>query len=335
MKTIPLIVVLNVLLFLAGPLLAQSTDADAGYPTYSLDELEVELYTPEFVNVNELFGTIRATYGRSFLVSENGSIQDAPRNVQMLGDSLLIYDTADYRTRVLAAAEKLDVPGASNSQHNAPLLRESDLGLFEYSPRFMSIDAIQEALQPFTGYVRVAKADTTSGWDEIPRISVSYASRLVIVRDVPSRVMQVKGLLERIDVPEPHVAISCMVLRATRASGDEGLPAELVKNLSALVPYDQFNLVTMGLITTAVASGSSIELKMPLASGGSDAQAFMVQEAYDPATRALTLNRFSFTLHGAAEFTTRATITAGEYLVIGASGPQPVFVVLRLETVSS
>jgi len=332
MKTIPLIIALNLVLFLAGPLLAQANEVQSGYPTYSLDELEVELYTPTHVHVNDLYGTIRSTYGREFLVSENGSTQDAPRNVQMLGDSLLIYDTSEYRARVLAAAAKLDVPGAAGSRQSASLPDESALALFEYTPRFLNVEAVFEALLPFAGMVKVANPD--GGWKEISTVSVSHQSNLVIVREMPERVMQMKALLERIDQPKPHVTISCTVLRATRDQGDTDLPVELVENLSALVPYTQFDLVTMGLITTSVTPQAKLELRMPLADN-STAEALMIPEAYDAATGSLTLRDFRFQLPHTVEFSTRVTVHSDEYVVIGASGPVPVFVVLRLQTVSS
>ena len=306
-----------------------------GLPVYLPDEVDVTLFTPDFVESVQLLQSVQQIHGRRFVLAENGADQKPPYNLQVVGDSLLIYDTPEYTARVLKTLERLDQEGVAKSPQQRSMLTEADLQVYEYAPQFLSLEAAYEALQPFQGKTQIRRADSMV--TSINALSASEELGHIVIRETPEVIAAIQDLLARVDVPHPHITLHCMVLQATREQGDEDLPDELVDNLSALVPYDRFDRLTMGLITTSVKPGGKLSLRMPT-DDGRNCSLQMRVGAFDGTGRTLTFEQLSFSMYrgpvggspAVADFTTAATLASGEYVVLGATGPQPIFVVLRM-----
>ncbi len=306
-----------------------------GLPVFSSDQVKVTLFTPQHASAAQLINSIHPIHGRQFILEENGARQTPPRNLQGVGDSILIFDTPEYTARVVATLQALDLESVAEPREPQEFMAEAELEMFEYSPQFISFDAALQALKPFDQKVQVQRSD----WSvtRLPALTAAEELGHILVRETPNVIVNIRELLARVDVPAPHITLSCLVLQATREPGSDGLPAELVSNLSALVPYDQFEQLTMGLLTSSVKAGGKLSLRMPTGDNRT-CSLHMRVGAFDGTGDTLTFDQINFSMyHGAAgngpalaDFTTAATITNGEYVVLGASGPQPIFAVLRM-----
>lgn len=284
-------------------------------PVFTSDEVGATLFRTRHADALSIYNAVRQLHGRRFQIQENGDQQNPPNNIQIVGDSILIFDHPDYTRRVLATCELLDVPGSNVGQ-------AEDLELMEYRPRAMDLDAFITALEPFRRKVSIAPGQN------VTNITISRDSGLLVVRDTAENLAQIRALIERLDHPGPQVMITCLVLMGTRADGDAHLPAELVSNLSRLVPYDHFELLTTGLISSSIKSGERISLAMVMDQGS--AELSLIPGAYDSDTSTLSVNQCHFETDSGHEFLTRTSLRSGEYVVLGASGPEPLFAVLRM-----
>jgi hypothetical protein len=338
---------LSLVFLLPGPWLAAQADAPpevsatqadqhddpwAGQPAFSANEVELTVFTPENLIVDDLYHTAQQIHGRTIWIKESGLRQQPPSNMQMLGDSILIFDTPEYSQRVLEALIRLDAEASTGESTSRRVLRESELELFEYRPRFLSLHAVADSLEPFNRQ-NVVYREVDDERFEVIALTPAWSRGMMIVRDTSESVAQIKAFLERIDVPAPHVTVSCLVLKATRSDGgNRDLPAELVEHLSQLVPYDQFELLTMGLVQSAVSPDMEMMINMPLPSDGLECSLSMQVEAFDEIESALTLQEARFSVGLSLKFATRVTLHQDEYVVLGASGREPVFVVMRMKS---
>ena len=126
-----------------------------------------------------------------------------------------------------------------------------------------------------------------------------------------------------------------------------GLPSELETHLKKLVPQFEFTSVGFSLIRTSVDGG---ELKLSVATDGKvQYQLSFYPVAFDPRTGSMTVRQCSlvkhfthttskqagaFSLEKTSEevFSTSAILRGGEYTVLGATGREPIFLVLQLTT---
>ncbi len=293
---------------------------------FGSDEVSVSLYSPDYVHVSDLFGSLQRVHGRSFFLRENGLSQVPPSNLQIVGDGLLIYDTPTYSAKILATLETIDVPGAKQPRSNG-MLSVSDLELYEFAPRHVPLSALRHALAPFSHHYTVTAGSQTPPIN-VSTVTVSEDLGMVVVRDRPQTVEEIKSFLDRIDVPSPHVTLTCMVIQATHDPQAEAPPVELTRHLSQLLPYEHFEMLTMGLVTSSV-KADELEMNMQV-DGQASCTLELRPEAYDASTGQLTLSRAEFSFPGRANFGTQITLTPDEYMVLGAAGPRPIFVVLRM-----
>ena len=320
------------LTWLVAPAGAQDTRSAAGgsrgpgLATVPAEQLQMTTYVAKTVPAQVLYPVVEQFHGRRFVI-EGGSDQDAMRNLQLLGDALLIYDSPEVTQRILETLERIDVDQHGNTRPRQ--LMDADLEVAEFTPRHMSVGSLFDLLGAFRRpyFVRGADGET----QQVHNLFMSQQQGLLVARDTPENIATMRELVRRVDVAPPHVTVTCLVLRAGNGGGDARLPQELVVHLSELVGTSDFERVTMGLLTTAVATGSEkLRLSMPGPTPQSECRLELHTEAYDADGPSVTFTSVEFMQSGGSSFSTRATLRAGEWLVLGAAGSDPLFVVLRL-----
>jgi len=254
-----------------------------------------------------------------------------------LSGTVIVRGTAGEAKKALATLQELDrVVGAEGDEMREP---QTPLESFEYSPRHAAATSIVNALRPYQRQITLygERGQPASG---IVNINVVPERSVIVVRDTSENVARIREVLERTDVPQPQVVVTCSLVLGY--SGERGipldgpLPEELVANLKRLLPFQKYGLLSAGLLRTAVAFDDTMRIYGD-AGPGRSFRLSMKPEAYDGKTGDLTLSSCAFELFSAGDspkesgFSTRATIRAGEYTVLGAIGSDPVFVVLRLE----
>lgn len=296
--------------------------AQQGPLLHSADDLVLHSYTAKHVYPGDLADTVEQLYGRRVFVTEHGGLSGPPViNVRRLGDSVVLYDTEDSVARMLEALEVLDAaPNASGTRSG------SNLTTFAYSPRYASISSIERSLVPF-------RRNVFHGNAQVANISVVPDRRQIIVRDDPATLEDIRELIEQVDQPDPQVTITVMILRGTRepTEGTLGLPEDLTSNLSAMLPYDHFEQLSMGVVRASVADGSAVTMANEVPRDSDTFYEIMMSlQAYDATQNMLTIGGCQVSGPYGVAFSTATSVREGEYTVLGAGGSEPVFVVLRL-----
>jgi hypothetical protein len=319
----------------------------------STSDLRVVTYRPEHADAGELGRLAQQMLGRRLYVKERGLPSDQVLNIQLLGDALVLYDTDEYVGQMLATLAELDQPAKGKE---APVRFET----WEYTPRYLSLEAVYELLQPLRRFIddfdrRVSSAMVAG--QGVLNISASEERRLLVVRDTAERVGEIRELLQRLDVPTDQVAITCWLLQgsAAQADGEGGggalddvfgqraaaqaaLPTELAEHLRQLVPGQVFRQVGFGLLQTSVATRQSVSLQLSRVEDGAAGVFYLTLRptAYDRESGSLTAE--SCTLSRAeggqaALFSTSLVLRGGEFTVVGASGGTPLLVAIRVTAV--
>lgn len=303
----------------------QDPDRDPPHPptpsVYYYAVEHADAYTMSTI-VQELYGDLLPKY------NADGEQVGSTENVMVLDDHrILVFDTPDRAQRILTLFADLDVLPPGEAEPSVELASEV------YVPRYLTPHDILDGLEPFARSI----------WDEEvgsrPNLRLLGSSGRILMRDTRAKLDEMLGLLEELDRPSPQLELTCYVLRGTDTPGDTGLPAALTDNLSRLVPFEGFELATMGIVRTgADYAGTGLSLDME----GSD-ESFSLSArltAFDDSTEGrevLTIRdcRMMRVHDGVTElFKTDTSIVGGEYAVLGATGSTPVFVVLRFERVA-
>jgi hypothetical protein len=247
--------------------------------------------------------------------------------MSVLGDNVVLYDTEVYVTRMLASLKELDQPGPGADQGNS-----AQLMTIEYTPNFISLDVALSALGSFQRHV----SDRESTYQNI---SFARERGLLVVRETKDRLAEIEALLMRIDTPKPQVLITCYLVRGGDTAGD--LPEELSSNLEKLVPGFRFEQVGFGMLQSAVVPNTLVSLKLDTNYGDSFELSF-APIAFDQATSSLSVANCTLFKRGAQAgtvsagdarsrvFSTDTLFRGNEYTVLGASGMDPIFVVIRV-----
>jgi hypothetical protein len=115
-----------------------------------------------------------------------------------------------------------------------------------------------------------------------------------------------------------------------------GIPSQITDNLKRLVPYSSFELASMGVLRMSTSASSlSNSLRMP--GNGEVFEMSLRVSAFDEKEGVLSFNDFDMNkqepMGQTNLFSTATSVQAGEYAVMGASGADPVFVVLHFEVI--
>lgn len=292
-------------------------------PLVRAADLRTYYFTPSHVRSSELRKLAERLHGRNLWVIERGGYEARPiENLQAMGDTIIIYDTEEYATRLGQALHDMDRSMGEQAAEPTPP-RSVTYSVVEWTPRHLTLDSAFSALRPFQRQAMIT--DSAGVTSQVPNLAMLNETGQLVMRDTTDQVQQMQQLLERLDQPEPQVLITCLVIRGTRDadSANPGVPSELSQHLSNLVPYDNFLLESTGVLRTGVlAKEISIDMDGRF-------RLLMRSEAYDGDTGTMTV-RCEF-LAKPNHLETRTTLTAGEYVVLGASGYEPLFVVLQVK----
>jgi hypothetical protein len=221
--------------------------------------------------------------------------------------------------------------------------------MVEIRPRYVSLATLISALEPFQRQVTYTSGGTP-GW-VTNSVTQMPDAQMVVVCESRERADRLVKLVDQIDRPQPQALVSVTLIRASEGDGGErrgagSLPKELTENLRQLVPYGAFEPLAVGILRCSLATGRQSELRMDLGKGvgGKGVGSFsFIPEAYSAETGEVTLSECHFSLdlpperegeEGASHsFMTNLTFKSGEYVVLGAVGARPIFVVLRAEPV--
>lgn len=292
-------------------------------PIVATSELRMAYFVARRASADELLAAIDGLATRLLYVrNADGSITGPVENVRRFGQSgLLLYDVPDRTQEIMQTLNNLEQATVQMEAMGDEDTSASPLDVAEYSPQHISLDGLLQALQPFTREIDHNAFNITA---------IDVPAR-VVLRDSADNVQQMLTLLRTIDVPAPQLMLHCWLLRGIDHDGAAGLPAQLVENLQRLVPFAGFEQVSSAFLRISVVAGQQHELR-----GLFGDQRFEVKlepAGYDATTQSLTLARCAFNSTTGQEFATAAVVRAGEYVVLGAAGSDPLFVVLRVTPV--
>lgn len=323
-RTVALAVLLNVVLF-AVSLQAQDAQTQRVQPSSTRllsEHLELKHYRPKYISADELAPLARRMFGRSFLVDDETSVGRTPvENIQTLGDTLLVFDEAERLDALMQRLHTLDAVSEGTESPTQGEVYETQTWL----PGHVSLRDAQSALNSYRRGLPYA--------DNAVNITTVDERNMMILRDTKENLIEMRAVLEQLDQPAPELMVSAMIVQGrTSAPGADAppLPAELTDNLKLLVPYEHFELLSLGFVRTSTRV-ANVEVAMP-----ADDQRYyqfdLRPDSYDAQAGALTA-QLRFSGNDRREIQTRTQIPVNEYTVVGASGRDPLFLVIKLTPV--
>ncbi|GEM_PF-2647242 len=289
-------------------------------PLMSASAMTTTFYSPENVNPRELAKLAHDIHGRNISIEEKGGHFATPvRNIQTLGDALLIYEDEAGAQRILAWCRQIDAEMKADEEP-----AEQELTVTEWRPKHMSLMTGYSSLAPFHRSVR--EFHDGQFVSENQNITLLKEQGTLVLRDTPRQIDSMLALLNRVDLPEEQLMLTAMVITGQQDPGvDQGaVPAELNQHLAQMVPFSSFHTESMGMVRS---SARSRDIEIAMDEGN---RLKIRPEVFDAETSTLTAVCEFDSVNGLS-FETRTTIRAGEYTVLGASGNQPLFCVLRIE----
>ena len=293
-------------------------------PIVSAEELELHYYTARSDSdpddlLDALVGLGRRRY---FVRNADGSITGPVDNVRGFGNSttLVIYDLPEQIERITTILADLERATADDSEP------ADVLEVAEYTPRSVSAGSLYSSLQPFA---RVIGVPGTQG---VPNIRLVEEPARLVLRETPENLRQILACLERVDVAAPQFVVKCWLLGGSEQDTPGDLPPELVDNLRRLVPHGRFEPVSMALLRASLGAGQEQQLRGEFRRGG-ETERFeleLVPGGFDSRTQVLSFERCAFEATTGQQFATAAAVGLGEYVVLGAAGSEPLYVVLRV-----
>ena len=296
----------------------------------------VEYYQPTNSPAEELAFTLSqlaaTSVAHKIWAGEGSYTFSSPRFI-VYGETILIQDSRNEMTRTLEMVRGLDQAYTPDEGGKRRRSQSEPHELLQYRLKSIGMDAVRRALQ---GFDRQMSQPGSKGV-----IDISYGEErgLLVLRGPASDVAAVKSVLDEMDVPLPQVLITCYIVGGTtKEENDVRVPADLARDLSALVPYSGFELVSTGLLRSDTAS--TMDLQVELAEGSGQFQLDMRPRAFDPDTQTLTLDSVRFQMqvviegqHRNRSFSTSTSLQTDQYTVLGAVGSDPVFVVIEMTRV--
>lgn len=299
----------------ARPVVQEPEDAPGpgdGIPDAA--EVEVRTFRPENLDPHELFGAARQMIGGEMRVrAENGQVHERS-NMQLVGETVVLFDVSRGLDRKLDLLKKLDREAAPPAPREVPTT--------EYRPEHISVQAAHRALGE-------------RGIDS----HVLEEAGLVVLRGETDSFNRALGFLRRIDVPTPQVLLTSYLI-APAGEADPTLPADLTAGLSELTGTAHFERRAMGLVRTSVEAGSRISILLSAGPGGTYDLQMVPATTVSASEGSVSLNLRSCGLvcrqgslgPGTSLFETSTRVELDRYTVIGAAGVAPYFVVLHATT---
>jgi len=278
----------------------------------SIRQIELASFKPQNLDPQELAVLAQRLLGRQFYVIENGGYDSAPvENVHLLGSTLVLYDIPEQLKRMLPTLQQLDQAGGDRAQQEA-------LQSWEYAPRYLSLESVLDVLRP------MQRPNTNN-------LSISPEQRLLIVRDTADRIAEIKTQIQRVDVPQDQVTVTCWLLQGGVQGGNGAtLPSDLAEHLKRLLPVQTFHPVGFGMLQVTVSTQRPISLQM---GPGTEMYELELQPtAYDAQTGSLSVGSCALKQIAGNRmlFSTAVVLRGGAYTVVGASGAEPTLVAVQL-----
>ncbi len=308
-------------LLLAGLVLActptlVTAQESSNNSTVSAADLVLEHYSPRYVNANSLYKLALGMVGRNFYVEERGR-SNPVSNLAILGDELIVYDTAANTARVLKALGQLDVEASSKSEAESYETKS-------LRPQHIGVGDAYLALTPFLAPLENGRVNVT----------LVAPQRLLVLRDTPERLAQMTSALNAIDVPEPQVQVTCMLLKVTKSSADTNVPEELAKELAVMLPDLRFESAGLAIVRTGIVPDRQVSVSTRTADNVRYELTF-TPVAYDSESGSVSARSCRVDsigpYGGETLLSTDTSFRGGAYTVLGASGAEPVLMVVRVD----
>lgn len=271
-------------------------------PVVSLSEIVLDQYLVEHVDPVDLYNLANGMVGRTYYVKESNA---KVSGLRLLGRTIVLYDTKDQVLRARELLARLDRPreGAGASSEKVA----------EYRPRFVSLNTAVATV------------------NDLVDLSVVKERGMLVLHDDAEDVESALALLQRIDVAEKQVLLTCQLLEVGREHSGPALPRELVDNLLKLLPESTFAQVGMAMLKTSV--GGQDSLSVQIETTGKRYRFSFRPVAFDESTGSLTVSDCSLVEEADDArqlFQTNTVLRGGEYTVLAATGATPRLLVVRV-----
>ncbi len=264
---------------------------------------------------------------RFFVRGADGAVSGPYKNVDNFGSVIVLHDHVSLLPELEATLAQLVEVTAAPPETREPLQ------VIEYRPRHEAVSSLLRALEPFARRIANNSDDSGLGTTAVSNVTMLPEAGVLVLRDTAARLAEMQNLLARIDVPAPQVMLTCLLIQdvpeADGADATAGLPGDLVADLRQLLPIHGLARVGQAALRIAVVPGSKVSLTGKLESG-QNFELRLEPTGYDREKGSLSVTQCTLRLDEDALFTTSAVLAAGEHTVLGASGKQPLFVVLRV-----
>lgn len=304
---------------------------------YEPSQMELQSYVPRFMEAGELAVVASEIYTKHFIVGGERKSAFIPS-----GHALLVYAPRPMTQEIVARLRQLD-----ESQQPADESQES-LEVVQIRPRFASPQSLFDAVAPF----RLFRSNTRDNHpqNQVPNLTLIKEQGVLLVRDVPERVAEIRRALADLDRPAPQCLLVCQVLRGTDGAVERPAAAALQEQLRVLLPYRAYEVAANGMLRASAVAGSLLSIEMD--AFGIDAAAvpdgegratlsiaphFLLELAigsYDEQSGSLGLSHCELnwrTQHGSRRlFQTTTSLERGEQAVLGVAGAEPLFLVVQV-----
>ena len=298
---------------------------NGGIPTFELRELSLIQYRPQHVQAGMLMTVVQRMLGRHMQVVERGRVVSPLPNLSELAGTILIYDTQEYSARVLEMLKALD-QAPQEPEEVEDMSQYSEI-MVEYTARNVPVNYLNSALGSF---------------GDIYDFSV-VGNRMITARIPEYAKATFLEFMERVDQPDPCVLLTCYLLTgsdsAVKGNGPQP-PAEVVQSLKSILPGLEFRSIGFSMVQSTISEGRQIHLGV---SGSDDMRyelkfsplAFDVQSG-DMNVLNCELRRHKESGEGGRGqnapqlmLITDTVFRGNQFTVLGASGQDPVFVVIH------
>ncbi len=278
-------------------------DKPVGPPVVSLSEIVLDQYPVEHIDPGDLFELANSMVGRAYFLKEsNAKIS----GLRLLGRTIVLYDTKEQVQRARELLARLDKPREGSGSAGSHRV-------IEYRPRFVSLNTAAAAVE------------------NLVNLSLVKERGMLVLHDDDEDVENALALLQRIDVAEKQVLLTCQLLEVGGERQGPALPKELVDNLLRLLPESTFTQVGMAMLKTSV--GGQDSLSVQIETTGKRYRFSFTPVAFDESTGSLTVSG-CYLVEEAEDarqlFQTNTVLRGGEYTVLAATGATPRLLVVRV-----
>lgn len=318
-----------------APLLPPSSVQDSDVTSLhskAPSRLRVEYYTPSKAPVRLLSTSL----GQMFVTARNNDARQIVPYLHSFGETLLIQAPEDKMSEVLELIRRTDENYVGEQEQAAHSLEQ-----WSYEVKHISLDSVASALH----LIQMEGDPTRAGFSRPPFQTTYVQERgMLICHGSKEQVSRAQAIVHELDVAPKQLMLSCYLLKGADVSSPN-LPVDLTGDLSKLVPYKGFEILSSGLLPTD--AGSDMSMTVDLDGGMGMFRLNLSPSAYEAQSGKLSLSNVQFYMELVEErvgrgqsrssrsFETSTSLRRGQYTVLGAVGADPVFLVIRLDEVGS